>query len=240
MSYHQREQARRESAERLRALREQDAAVRAEVRDRARGMTHHQAAAVLEAFDGQYAEPGSPLAAERSEWSRIHSALLLGGGPYDPDTDDDVLAERATRAVRNEERRTADRAAELEALAVTGRLAAVLPQDGDDALLDRIRARSWDAGQALDGWLAQALADKAGCYAYPAARGAATTRLPDTVVARAELLAALATTGTPAHGLELPFAGRLAAADPDAATDLARWLTAALADRARGTDGGPA
>ncbi|MEW1552240.1 hypothetical protein [Streptomyces tsukubensis] len=240
MSYHQREQARRESAERLRALREQDAAVRAEVRDRARGMTRHQAAAVLEGFDGQYAERGSPLAAERSEWSRIHSALLLGDGPYDPDTDDDVLAERATRATLNGERRTADRAAELETWALAGQLAGVLPQDGDDALLDRIRARSWDAGQALDGWLAQALADRAGCYADPAARGAATTRLPGTVVARAELLAALAATGTPTHDQHLPFAGRLAAADPDAATNLARWLTQALADRARGTAGGAA
>ncbi|GAA2267684.1 hypothetical protein GCM10010232_70100 [Streptomyces amakusaensis] len=239
--YHQREQARRATAERLRATRKQAAAVRAAVRDRARGMTRHQAATVLEQFAGQSAAPGSPLAAQWSEWSRIHHALLLGGGTYDPDTDPDtdVLAERANQAILAAAHRTAGRVAELETLALTGQLSHERPQDGDDALLDRIRTRSWDAGQALGTWLAQALADRSGCYADPAARAAATVRLPDTVVAQADLLAALAATGVLARGEELPFAGRLAAVDPDAAADLARWLTQALADRARGTDSGP-
>ncbi|MFD8937932.1 hypothetical protein ACFV0R_22235 [Streptomyces sp. NPDC059578] len=239
MSYQMREQSRQAYRARLRETREEAAVGRAAVRERARGMRLPEVVAILDGLRaGPPIEPGSRTSAEWAEWRRIKDVLDWGVDTYDPDTDPHVQAEDAAQAALDADRQAADRLDELEALALTGQLHTVQPQDGDDRLHRQLHARSWDAGQAVDGWLAQALATQTGCYADPAALDAALARLPENVTARAELLAALAATGTPVRDEELPFAGRLAAADPDAVTDLAHWLTTALADHARGTDGG--
>ncbi|MFF8960852.1 hypothetical protein [Streptomyces sp. NPDC014894] len=232
MSYQMREQGRQVSRARLRQRREEAAAGRAAVRERARGMTLPEVVAVLDGLRaGPPIQPGSRASEEWGEWRRIEDVLNWGVVTYDPDADPHVQAELAARAALDADRRAADRLDELEVLALTGQLHTVLPQNGDDRLHQQIYARSWDAGQAVDGWLAQALATRTGCYADPAALDAAITRLPDNVSARAELLAALATTGAPVSDEKVPFAGLLAAAHPDAVTDLAHWLTRALADR---------
>lgn len=89
----------------------------------------------------------------------------------------------------------------------------------------------------VDGWLAQALANRSGHYADPTTRTAAVDSLPAAVRAHAALLASLARTGTGASAAdsELEFAGHLAQADPDATAALASWL-----ERARsGAELGP-
>lgn len=85
-----------------------------------------------------------------------------------------------------------------------------------EAARDVLVQRGDHHATAVDGWLAQALADRSGHNADPTAREAAVARLPETVTARAELLAALAATGAPVRDDEMPFAGLLAGADPDA------------------------
>ncbi|MGA4837323.1 hypothetical protein [Streptomyces sp. G45] len=86
-----------------------------------------------------------------------------------------------------------------------------------------------DHHPVVEGWLAQAFADRSGHYADPATRTAAADSLPDRVRAHAALLTALARTGAPVADGDLEFAGRLAQADPDATTALAAWLDNAAA-----------
>ncbi|KUH35528.1 hypothetical protein ATE80_28720 [Streptomyces kanasensis] len=99
---------------------------------------------------------------------------------------------------------------------------------GDKAARELLVHRG-DYHPVVDGWLAQALADRSGHYADPAARTAAVDSLPDRVRAHAVLLAALARTGAPAADGELEFAARLAQADPAATNALAIWLDRVLA-----------
>ncbi|MFJ4917611.1 hypothetical protein [Streptomyces sp. NPDC088726] len=218
---------------------------RSSVRRRARGMTHSEAVAGLEAAEQQAHldrrdesafDDGGRRAAELAEWQRVVQLLAATGGPYDPDADvvvqeelaEDRRREEAEQQHRQEQQQLADRAAELLALAGAGRLdRTVASRPGDEAaraLLDDYDYRVL----AVDDWFAHALADRAGHYADPAARAAAVGSLPASVRARAALLAALARTGAPVDdGLE--FVGRLAQADPDATTALAAWLETAAA-----------
>ncbi|MFE3995196.1 hypothetical protein ACFXPW_26375 [Streptomyces goshikiensis] len=218
---------------------------RSSVRRRARGMTHGEAVAGLEAADQQAhldrrdesaADDGGRRAAELAEWQRIVQLLAATGGPYDPDADvvvqeelaEDRRREEAEQQRRQEQQRVADRADELAALAGAGRLdRTVMSRPGDDAaraLMDDYDYRV----AAVDDWLAHALATHSGHYVDPAARTAAATLLPAPVHACAALLAALARTGTPADG-DLEFVRRLAQADPEATNALAAWLDNAAA-----------
>ncbi|WP_432155095.1 hypothetical protein [Streptomyces tricolor] len=94
-------------------------------------------------------------------------------------------------------------------------------QPGDEVARDFLLHRG-DYHPVVDGWLAQALADRSGHYADPAARTAAASSLPAAVRAHAALLTALARTGAPAADGGLEFTARLAQADPDATNALAR------------------
>ncbi|MFD5752217.1 hypothetical protein [Streptomyces sp. NPDC127033] len=98
---------------------------------------------------------------------------------------------------------------------------------GDEAARELL-VRRGDYNPVVDGWLAQAFADRFGHYADLATRRAAADSLPDQVRAHAVLLAALARTGAPAAVGELEFAGRLAQAAPDATRALAAWLARVL------------
>ncbi|MFI8784434.1 hypothetical protein ACWIGB_15650 [Streptomyces albidoflavus] len=218
---------------------------RSSVRRRARGMTHSEAVAGLEAAeqrahldrrDESAFDDGGRRAAELAEWQRVVQLLAATGGPYDPDADvvvqeelaEDRRREEAEQQRRQEQQQLADRADELLALAGAGRLnRTVASRPGDEAaraLLDDYD----DRVPAVDDWFAHALADRTGHYADPAARAAAVGSLPASVRARAALLAALARTGAPVDG-GLEFVGRLAQADPDATTALAAWLETAAA-----------
>lgn len=82
----------------------------------------------------------------------------------------------------------------------------------------------------VDGWFAHALAAHLGHYREPAARQAAADLLPRPVLTHAALLAALTRLQPGADVDQLVFAGRLAAADPETAADLAAFLTRAPGD----------
>ncbi|MFE4055608.1 hypothetical protein ACFXP3_04730 [Streptomyces sp. NPDC059096] len=217
---------------------------RSSVRRRARGMTHSEAVAGLEAAEQQAHldrrdeaafDDGGRRAAELAEWQRVVQLLAVSGGPYDPDADvvvqeelaKDRRREEAEQQYRQEQQRVADRAEELARLGGAGRLDRSVPsQAGDEAareLLDE--SRDYRVAE-VDAWLARSLADQSGHYADPAARAAAVGSLPVPVRARAALLAALARTGAPVDG-DLEFVGRLAQADPAATTALAAWLDTA-------------
>lgn len=168
----------------------------------------------------------------------IARLLATTGGVYDPDADAVVQEERAEarrseeaeQKWRQEQQQVADRADELARLAGAGRLdRSVVSRPGDEAARELLADRGDYRVQAVDGWLARALADHSGHYADPDARTAAIAVLPVPVRARAALLAALVRTGAPAVDGELEFAGRLAQADPAATTALAAWLDSALA-----------
>ncbi|MEU3830544.1 hypothetical protein AB0F36_35390 [Streptomyces sp. NPDC029080] len=96
---------------------------------------------------------------------------------------------------------------------------------GDAAAGDLLVHRG-DYHPVVDGWLAQALADRTVHHAAPAARTDAVGSLPAAVRAQAALLAALARTGAPAADGELEFVGRLAQAAPEAMDALAAWIEA--------------
>ncbi|MEC4015424.1 hypothetical protein [Streptomyces sp. H27-D2] len=148
--------------------------------------------------------------------------------------------EAAAQAARQGWQRMIDRADALARLAREGRLTDAVPaREGDEAALDYLCERgSWRV-PVVDGWLAQALADRTGHYADTTAREAAAGQLPEQVTARAALLSALARTGAPARDRELAFVGRLAQADPEAVAQLAVWLDDALADGPARPDGRP-
>ncbi|WP_323391283.1 hypothetical protein [Streptomyces jumonjinensis] len=230
---------------------------RTAVRRRATGMTAAEAAAALEnaELEQHLNRDREDLAddergpAEVAEWRRIAQLLGSADGIYDPAADavvqDELAADRRTEAAEQqqlqEQRQAAARADKLEQLAAAGRLdRTVQSRPGDEAARDVLVQRGDYHATAVDGWLAQALADRSGHYADPTAREAAGTRLPETVTARAELLAALAATGAVGRDSKLPFVGRIASADPDAAAGLARWLTQTHAPGPADVDGGPA
>ncbi|MFJ8566272.1 hypothetical protein [Streptomyces sp. NPDC093514] len=75
-------------------------AARRRVRDRATGLTHHEAHAALEAVlaaagDLESADPS--VRAEAAEWHRITDLLFDHGGPYAPDTDAYVQGQLTAR-----------------------------------------------------------------------------------------------------------------------------------------------
>ncbi|MEV5546490.1 hypothetical protein AB0L35_10190 [Streptomyces sp. NPDC052309] len=164
----------------------------------------------------------------------LRQLLATTGGVYDPETDavvqDELAADRraaeAEQQRLQEQQQLAARADELAALAGTGRLdRSVETRPGDEAARDVLVHRG-DYHPVVDGWLAQAFADRSGHYADSAVRTAAAGSLPVAVQAHAALLAR---TGAPAADGELEFAGRLAQADLEATDALAAWLERSLA-----------
>ncbi|WP_330455535.1 hypothetical protein OIB37_00735 [Streptomyces sp. NBC_00820] len=130
--------------------------------------------------------------------------LATTGGVYDPKSDvvvqDELAADRRAAEAeqqRLQEQQLAARADELGHLAGAGRLdRTVESRPGDEAARDVLVQRGDYRATAVDGWLAQALADRSGHYADLAARTAAAVgSLPVRVRAHAALLAALARTG---------------------------------------------
>ncbi|PWJ02622.1 hypothetical protein DKG34_37330 [Streptomyces sp. NWU49] len=102
------------------------------------------------------------------------------------------------------------------------------PREGDEAVRDELTRRAGSYVQAdVDAWLARALAAHRGHYAHPAAREAAAGLLPQSVLAHAALLSALARRGPAAAPGELAVVVRLAVAEPEATADLAALLTRA-------------
>ncbi|MFF8960851.1 hypothetical protein [Streptomyces sp. NPDC014894] len=215
---------------------------RTAVRRRATGMTAAEAAAALEnaELEQHLDRDREDLAddergpAEIAEWRRIAQLLGTAGGVYDPAADavvqDELAADRraedAERQRLQEQQQIAARADELEQLAAAGRLdRTVKSRPGDETARDVLVQRGDYHATAVDGWLAQALADHSGHYADAAARTAAAGSLPVEVRAHAALLTALARLGAPAQG-ELEFAARLAQADPAATHALAAWIAA--------------
>jgi hypothetical protein len=218
------------------------------VRRRAIGMTADAVAAALEEarFFARQDSRHEDLAddprgrAELAEWERIEQ-LLAAAGPsavYDPQSDDvaraEVAADAAAAAAREAELREAARiearADELQALRALGTLTQAEPRAGDEAVRDLLTRRAGHYVQAdVDAWFAHALATCRGHYADPAARQAAANLLPHPIPTHAALLTALARLQPGADVDQLAFAGRLAAAHPEAAADLATFL-----DRAAG------
>lgn len=75
---------------------------RRRVRDRATGMTHHEARGALEAVladadAGDLESADAAVRAEAAEWQRITDLLLDHGGPYTPDTDAYVQGQLTAR-----------------------------------------------------------------------------------------------------------------------------------------------
>ncbi|MGW3661283.1 hypothetical protein ACWD6R_39160 [Streptomyces sp. NPDC005151] len=148
----------------------------------------------------------------------------------------DAAAAAAREAELREAARIAARADELQALRELGTLKHTEPREGDEAVRDELtrRAGSYVQGD-VDAWFAHALAAHLGHYRDPAAREAATGLLPPPVLAHAALLAELGRLVPGVDVGQLAFAARLTAADPEAAGDLAAFLT-----RATETTAGPA
>ncbi|MFJ4710136.1 hypothetical protein ACIP6I_35625 [Streptomyces anulatus] len=216
------------------------------VRRRARGMTAEAAAAALDLarFDARQNSRFEDLAtdergpAELGEWERI-ARLLADAAPgtvYDPDTDDVVRAELAADAAAaaareaevREAMRIAARADELQALRELGTLDQAEPREGDEAVRDELTRRAGGYIQDdVDTWLAHALASHLGHYQDPAARETAAGLLTSPVLAHAALLAELVRLVPDAGVDQLAFAARLATTEPEAAGDLAAFLTRA-------------
>ncbi|MGW8780555.1 hypothetical protein ACWGNM_21220 [Streptomyces sp. NPDC055796] len=77
---------------------------RGRVRDRATGMTHHEAQAALDAVladvgagTDDLESADAAVRAEAAEWQRITDLLLDHGGPYTPDTDAYVQGQLTAR-----------------------------------------------------------------------------------------------------------------------------------------------
>ncbi|MFF8505810.1 hypothetical protein ACF07L_34925 [Streptomyces anulatus] len=217
------------------------------VRRRARGMTADAAAAALDVarFDARQNSRFEDLAgdergqAELGEWERI-TRLLVGATPgtvYDPDADDVVRAELAADAAAGAAReaelreamRIAARADELQALRELHALDQAEPRTGDEAVRDELTRRAGGFIQDdIDAWLARALATHLGHYRDPAAcEEAVASLLTSPVLAHAALLAELLRLVPGADVHQLAFAARLATTEPEAAGDLAAFLTRA-------------
>ncbi|MFF0337964.1 hypothetical protein ACFYUM_35905 [Streptomyces fimicarius] len=214
------------------------------VRRRARGMTAEAAVAALDVarFDARQNSRFEDLAldergpAELGEWERI--VRLLADAPpgtvYDPDTDDIVRAELAAvrEAELREAMRIAARADELQALRELGTLEQAEPRTGGEAVRDELTRRAGGYVQAdVDAWLARALALRLGHYRDPAAREVAAGLLTTPVLAHAALLAELLRLVPGVDVGQLAFAARLATTEPEAAGDLAAFLTRARPGR---------
>lgn len=216
------------------------------VRRRARGMTADAAAAALDVarFDARQNSRHEDLAvdergpAELGEWERI-ARLLADAEPgtvYEPDTDDVVRAELAADAAAAAEReaavreaqRIAARADELQALRELGALEQAEPRQGDEAVRDELTRRAGGYIQGdVDAWLARSLAARRGHYRDQAVREVAAGLLTPPVRAHAALLAELVRLVPGVDVDQLAFAARLAATEPEAAGDLAAFLTRA-------------
>lgn len=216
------------------------------VRRRARGMSADAAAAALDVarFDARQNSRFEDLAvderglAELGEWERI-ARLLADATPgtvYDPDTDDVVRAELAADAAAaaareaelREAMRIAARADELQALRELGALEQAEPREGDEAVRDELTRRAGGYIPAdVDTWLAHALAARRGHYRNQTAREAAAGLLTPPVRAHAALLTELLRLVPGVDADQLAFAARLATTEPEAAGDLAAFLTRA-------------
>ncbi|WP_228184053.1 hypothetical protein [Streptomyces anulatus] len=216
------------------------------VRRRDRGLNADAAAAALDdaRFDARQNSRHEDLAgdergpAELAEWERI-AQLLADAAPgtvYDPDADTVVRAELAADAAAaaareaelREAMRIAARADELQALRELGTLERAEPRAGDEAVRDELTRRAGGYIQTdVDTWLARALAAHLGHYRDPAARETAAGLLPQWVLAHAALLTELVRLVPGADVDQLAFAPRLATTEPDAAGDLAVFLTRA-------------
>ncbi|MFB7435183.1 hypothetical protein ACFCZ5_27985 [Streptomyces microflavus] len=210
------------------------------VRRRARGMTADAAAAALDVarFDARQNSRHEDLAgdvrgpAELGEWERIVQLLADAA----PDTDDvvraDLAAAAAAAAAREAElreaMRIAARANELQALRELGTLDQAEPREGDEAVRDELTRRAGGYVQDdVGAWLARNLAAHLGHYRDPAAREAAASLLTPPVLAHDELLRLV----LGADVGQLTFAARLATTEPEAAGDLAAFLTLARPER---------
>ncbi|MFJ9380321.1 hypothetical protein [Streptomyces sp. NPDC101455] len=227
------------------------------VRRRAKGMDAAAAAAALEdaRSDARQDSRHEHLAddergrAELAEWERIEQ-LLADAAPdtvYDPGVDvvvqEELAAEAAAAAAREaglrEAQRIAARADELQALRELGTLEQTEPREGDEAVRDELTRRAGSyVQQDVDAWLAHNLAAHLGHYRDPAAREAAAGLLSPSVLVHAALLAELARLVPDADTGQLAFTARLATAEPEAAADLAAFLTRAT--ELAGSTGSPA
>ncbi|MEV1093277.1 hypothetical protein [Streptomyces microflavus] len=219
------------------------------VRRRARVMSADAAAAALDVarFDARQNSRFEDLAvdergpAELGEWERI-ARLLADAAPgtvYDPDTDDVVRAELAADAAAAAEReaavrdaqRIAARADELQALRELGALDQAEPRTGEEAVRDELTRRVGGYVQDdVDAWLARALATHLGHYRDPAAREVAAGLLTPPVLAHAALLIELLRLVPGVDVDQLAFAARLTTTEPEAAGDLAAFLTRARSE----------
>jgi hypothetical protein len=227
------------------------------VRRRATGMTAADVAAALEdaRFDARQDSRHEHLAddergrAELAEWERIGQLLddAAPGAVYDPGADvvvqEELAAEAAAAAAREAELREAQRIAaradELQALRELGTLEHTEPREGDEAVRDELTRRAGSYVQKdVDAWLAHALAAHLGHYRDPAARATAAGLLARPVLTHAALLSALAHLAPDTDMDQLAFAARLATSEPEAAADLAAFLTRAT--ETAGAAGSPA
>jgi hypothetical protein len=202
-------------------------------------MTADAVAAALDdaRFDARQASRHEHLAddtRELTEWERIDQLLAAAGSGavYDPNADDvaraelaaDAAAAAAREADLREQVRIEGRADELQALRELGTLVHRTPRGRRSGAgpAHPPRRRRPDRRRRL-------VRARPGLYADPAARQAATDLLPRPIPTHAALLATLARLqpGTDVDVDQLAFAGRLAAADPEAAADLVAFLTRA-------------
>ncbi|MFJ8469580.1 hypothetical protein [Streptomyces swartbergensis] len=184
------------------------------------------------------------LEAELPEWQRIEALLDSSeGARYDPETDPVAVAaadevrrreraatdalEAARRAERERREGALRRAEDLLDLARARKLdTSVLVEADDPHVWRMLCGRSPAAVRQVDAWMARALAARSGALANPHVRAAAWEALPQRVTAHALLLQALADSTAGSLPEDLPFAGALAEAAPEATEQLARWLAA--------------
>lgn len=200
---------------------------RSSVRRRARGMTHSETAAGLEAAEQQ--AHLDRRAAELAEWQRIVQLLAATGGPYDLDADvvvqeelaEDRRREEAEQQRRQEQQRVADRAEELARLGKAGRLDRNVPSRAGDESARELLEENRDYRLRERRRLARSLPRRAVRPLRRPGRPRGRCRPAASLRPRpCALLAALARTGIPVDG-DLEFVGRLAQADPAATIEFA-------------------
>ncbi|MFJ3481420.1 hypothetical protein [Streptomyces microflavus] len=173
--------------------------------------------------------------AELGEWERI-AQLLADAAPgtvYDPDTDDvvraepaaDVAAAHARETELREAMRIAARADEFQALRELGTLDQAEPRAGDEAVREELTRRP---GGYIQDDVARPWPPTEVTTRTPATREEAqASLLTPPVLAHAALLAELLRLVPDADVNQLGFAARLAGTEPEAAGDLAAFLTRA-------------